>query len=287
MRVINYLMSGPAHLPYLVCSLWTLRNHYDGAVEVYGYPSCMPYIEQIAEDKHLGIEAKLWEPEYAEKNSQFVTKILISQIRGPSCRMYLDADTTIHGPLDDVFECAEESGMCITQFNDWVSTGRVIRRRVERLREYPEIDQEAVERVLSTSYPSPNGGIFACKPESPVLPLWHRWSMIAVKVFICDEAVLHLMPAIFNEDELQVLRGGKFNCSHKHGGTKVEDPYVYHYHGNSAVRPQKSPEAVEYWMGIWRQCIDLNVGNVQNWRHKIHNKHMAELKGDPRYGDLV
>ncbi len=34
---VFYVMSGPAHLPYLLASLKTLREHYDGEIVVFAW----------------------------------------------------------------------------------------------------------------------------------------------------------------------------------------------------------------------------------------------------------
>lgn len=285
-RVVTYLMSNPPYLHYLVVSLMTLREYYDGDIEVVAYPQSFELVNKIAEDPDLRIKPCFWEPSWTKKNSQFINKIQVCQVKNCSSRVYLDADTTIHGPIDLLFERAEQYGMCITQFNQWLSNSRIIRQRVERLLAYPEINKQAILEVLHLSCPSPNGGIFSCVPDSPVLPIWQQWSYAARDIFICDEAVLHILPRVFPTDMLHVELGGRFNCSHK-WDDQVSDPIIYHYHGNSCTRPDKSPRACEAWFRQYARALDLNVGNIQRWRHEAVNPYMQALKEHPKYGRFI
>ena len=52
-RRVVYLMSGPAHMPYLVCSLWTLRQHWDGEIVVVAWPNSIELVEEVARDRVL------------------------------------------------------------------------------------------------------------------------------------------------------------------------------------------------------------------------------------------
>ncbi len=193
------------------------------------------------------------------------------------CYLYLDADTTIHHRIDSIFGIADTYGFVATQFCQWVSTGSVIRARVGRLREFPEIEQWAVERVLSVQHPSPNGGVFACNSKSPLLDTWYDWSLLAKSVFIADESVLHVLQ-VARQDEMIILTGGRWNCSHRYQG-KIQDPFIYHYHGDSNVRPDKSPKAHELWWPLYRVCMADNIGGMAEWRKEISNRWLQKLEG--------
>lgn len=264
-REVSYLMSGIAHMPYLIVSLKSLRHFWDGRVVVNCFPESYKIGQRIAQDDRLGIEAKLWDAFEIPKRSniQFLNKIKMMQEQTIESRVYLDADTTIHHKLEPLFEMGEQHGFAATQFCHWLSTGSVIRARLSRLLQFPEIDRTLVEHVMTTKYPSPNGGIFACLPNSPVLPRWLEWSMVASTIFICDEAVLHLLQVSMAE-HMHVIEGGEWNCSHKY--QQDIRPKILHYHGDSNVRPDKSPRAYAFWMPKYQQCISENIGGVAEWK---------------------
>lgn len=270
-------MSGPAHLPYLVCSLWTLKDHTDGIpVVVYAWPESCGYVKKIAEDERLPISKVVSRsPEYRGKNSQFIDKILLmTELQDEvDSAVYLDADTTIHGSLLPLFKTAEKFGFAATQFNDWPTNTGMVKDRIKRLRAFPEIDPKWIDVVLNEAWPSVNGGVFACCPESPVLPLWLEWSYLARSIFISDETALHvILPRFTPEKKIAVMAGGAFNCSHKFRPSELakEDVIVYHYHGHSGPRPGKGAGiAHRFWWPIYQECLDKNVGGMSDWIGEI------------------
>lgn len=283
---IVYLMSHAAHMPYLVASLHTLRRWWTGEVAVYAWPESFEFVNRMAKDDRLAVtETRKRMPEYKGRNAQFLDKIRLMQSFnvGPGLNLYLDADTTIHGYLGPLFKLAGDHGFVTTQFNDWMSTGGIPRNRIKRLRQFPEIDQALVERVLAEPWPSVNGGVFCCRPDSPVLPLWERWTVAALKVFIADEAVLHLMqPLFYPSGELVTMTGGRFNCSpmrFQPKGLPDGDVVIRHYHGDSNVRPDnKSKKGFDLWWPIYQHCLKENVGGMADWRSEIKNKYLDRVE---------
>lgn len=285
-RRVSYLMSGAAHAPYLVCSLYTLRKYWDGEVVICAWKESIDIIRKIAEDPRLNIaDVRLREPAVRKhKSTQSMDKIRMTQsMTGEvDVSMYLDADTTIHNPIDALFEFGYEYGFAATQFCDWVTTGNRISHRIRKLRDYPEIDQEIVERLLVEKWPSVNSGIFAARPESNVFDTYYQWTLAAKGVFIADEVVLHTMQPLFHPrgEMVTISDGGKWNCSAKFQPPtlKDEDVVVYHYHGDSNCRKQKSQRGFDLWWPIYQECLKHDIGGIQQWRWEIHNKHMNPLE---------
>ncbi len=276
-----YLMSGPAHMPYLVVSLATLRLWYTDKIVVYAWPESYSIAQKIANDERLEIEVQIREPAYRGKNSQFIDKIALMQSLKDEVDvgMYLDADTIVYEKIDSLFEMVGEKSFAATQFNDWTTIGGMVSKRLGWLKEFEAIEQEHIQEVINNQYPSVNGGVFACKPDTPVLSLWHTWTMEAKSVFIADEIVLHVMLSKFR-DEITVLKGGSFNCSPKYQPNDLadEDVIIRHFHGDSNVRPQKSMKGYEEWWPYYKACLNRNIGNINDWRGDHGNKRIYELE---------
>jgi len=278
-REIFYLISGPAHLPYLITSLWALKDHWQGDVIIHAWPESYDLIKQMDLDIRLPItNVCKREPAYRGKNSQFLDKIIVAQESKADITLYLDADTIVQGCLDPLFEYADQYGFAATQFCDWVTTGRTIGRRIKDLEKFIELDQSLIEIATKQSWPSVNGGVWATRPSSSVLPLWYEWTMAAKTTFIADEKVLHLMMLKFSSTrEMVVLcANGKWNCSPLHQSEKLADGDVIirHFHGDSNVRPRKTQKGFDLWEPLYRECLELNVGGIADWIGTIKNKHM-------------
>ncbi len=283
-RQVCYLMSGCAHLPYLVVSLHTLRRHWKGDVAVYAWPESWPLALRIGEDLRLNLtDVRRREAEYSRRNSQFFDKIALFQtFPEDTVSLYLDADTTVHSDINPLFDAAEQYGFCATQFNSWTTAGRIIGGRVRSLLEFPEIDPQAIRDTVEYEWPSVNGGVWACKSSSPVLPLWLRWSLAANATFIPDEKVLHVMQPLFvPRRQMTVLcEDGRYNSSTHNQSPHLPDDRVviYHGHGDSFVRPQKSPRGYAMWWPLYQECLEQNIGGIADWRKDIQNKWMDKLE---------
>lgn len=277
---IVYLTSHRPHLPYLVVSLYTLRVEWSGEVEVHAWPQSYQVVKEICQDARLGITAVARdEPEYRGKNDQFLDKMKLAS--SLDCDgVYLDADTTIHGDLSPLFDLLGQKTFVCSQWNDWVTTGKRIKGRLEELLQWPHIPRRYVEHVLQHPYPSVNGGVFAFRPDSQILELWHNWTWpLRKRVFICDERVMHLLPAVSPSQVEVVQQHGRYNSSPKHQSRQLkdEDVVIRHYHGDSNVRPQKSKRGFALWYPIYQFCLDRNFGYMQEWVGECNNRWLMEL----------
>jgi hypothetical protein len=287
---IVYLMSGPSHLMNLVCSLYTLRRQTRLPVYVYAWPESYEIARRIGADARTFAEVRRRDPgdevRSYRKTSQFLDKIrLVRSFRGEvAVAMYLDADTLVHADPRPLLEAARKHRFATTQFNNWTSQKRTISRRVKRLYEFPAIPRKLIDNTLARSWPSVNGGVWAARPESPVLPLWDEWTVEARSIFIADETVLHVLQAGFYEvsDEWITFTGGRWNCSPKFQPKDLadEDVVIRHFHGDSNTRPKKSPRGIELWWPTYRECMRENVGGMAEWRASVKNRWLDPLEAE-------
>ncbi len=277
MQSVIYLMSGPAHLPYLAVSLLTLREYWDGDVIVYAWPESYGIARRICNDSQIEARCIPRTPAFHGRgsNDQFFDKIhIIKGLPYGDTALYLDADTSIHGRLEQLFDNAELHGFTATQFNDWVANSNLIRNRVRRLEKYPEIDYRLVYRIMTEDHLSLNGGIWSARSDSPVLQVWYDWSVLADGIFIADESVLHLLQLKYDEADFHVMTGGRWNCSPKYQPANLTDDQVVvrHYHGDSCVRPEKSGKGLFLWRTLFQKACRLDVGGIRAWYKTVGNR---------------
>lgn len=281
MRRVIYLTTYPAHLVNLVCSACTLRRVWDGPIDVITWPESESFVKTICEDGRLGLTHVPWEPLYRGKSDSYVDKTRLIQSYDPDdIVVFLDADTAIQNPIDDLFLAAECQGYAITQFCDWVTTGRIISSRLRSLQDFPTLDQDLIQELLTHRWPSLNNGVFAASPTSEVLPQWHQWTYDARSTFIPDEKTVHLCMAKYGPlDRCAVLMGGAWNCSPKYQPANLDtkDVVIWHFHGDSNLREQKSSRGFDMWMPLFRSCLKANFGSMQDWYRNIGNKYLNEV----------
>lgn len=267
-------------------ALHTLRQYYDGPIDVFSWDESLPVVKRIAKDARLGIDVIPWTPLFRGHSDTYVDKTrLIQSMDAEDEVLFLDADVSIHGKLDPLFDCISTHGFVATQFCDWVSTGGTISGRIKSLLQFPEIDKLLIDVLLSRPWPSVNTGIFGGVTNSPVLELWHRWTYAARSTFIPDEKVMHLMTAKFGPSaEIAVAAGGRWNCSPRlqPANLKNEDVRIWHFHGDSNLRPSKSERGFEMWRELYLRAMHLNLGGIQDWVRSIANKHLQKLFAEGR-----
>jgi len=284
---VFYYISGPAHLPYLVCSIYTLRQFWDGEVVVYAWPESISIVDKIAKDSGLRIGVYLRSDQKQDlelgklngKKRQALDRIRV-MMEQDCTTLYLDCDTTVHGDVRFLMKLGADCGYCATQWNDWVTTGRLISKRIRGLREIEGIPQKAVGKLLSVPFPSLNCGVVAFRSTSPVLEDWYKWSLAASRIFIPDEVTQHLVMVEKAAYCAVACEDGRWNCSPhlRSSSLEHEDVVIYHYHGSSNCRPDKSHRGCELWLPIYDECLKNNVGRMAEWRGKINNKHLDKVR---------
>jgi hypothetical protein len=283
---VFYLMTGPSHLHNLVVSLVSLRRHFHGPVYVAAWGECpeapITYrlVKQICADERIRAEPiHINPPDYRGKNAQEIGKIKYLQDGLPALEnpvVYLDADTIICKPLTPLIDAVNLSPVhfVATQFADWKMRRGVARGRVERLLGIDGIDQDAVKKSLQPHEFSLNSGVFACRTDSPALPVWGEWTEAAKHIFISGECAQHPLAQKF---PIYVLPHGKFNCSPKHKPEWLDDVDVsiWHFHGDSNLRPEKSQRGFELWWPEFQKVLRADVGGIRDWLGEIQNGYLT------------
>ena len=284
-RTVFYLMSGAAHAPYLVVSLYTLRQFWDGPIELYCWPESVHIGEYIGADNRLDITVVERKPQYRRDdgiggNSQFLDKIDLTRKLTCDVSLYLDLDTSIHGDLIPLFEAAEEYGFAATQWNNWTTANGIAHKRVKELYNIQAIPNDLVDKIVNSKWPSVNGGVWAAQPKSPVLSMWHAWTLACRNLFIADERCLHVLQALFcpTKQMVTLCEEGRYNSSPRYQAVPDDQVVVRHYHGDSNVRPKKSQRGFELWWPLYLECRLKNIGGINDWRGLVENKYLDPLE---------
>lgn len=285
-KSVVYLVSGIAHIPYLAVSVYTLRKFWKGDISIYAWPESYDLSKLIAEDHIINASVYEREPKLRRKdgvkgNAQFLDKIDLMRSLDCETACYIDADTIINNSIDPLFDMIEGHEFVATQFNEWRVDSKMIRGRVSKLLGVEGINQESINWVLDNQPPSVNGGVFVCRPESEILNKWYDWTILIKKQFIADECCLHgLIGEYRSTGKFVIAEGGQYNCAPKFSGfIDDKDVVVWHFHGDSNVRPNKSKKGFDLWWPPYRYCLEQNIGGMQEWISQINNKHLGRIEG--------
>lgn len=284
---VFYLISGPSHLPYLVASIWSLRTkaQFTGEVIVFAWPESYPIAKMISLDKSLGIALVERTPRAVGHNSSFMEKIhLMEEFSGQAGALFIDADTLPVEPIEHIFDVLYFAKMVTVQFSNWTTQKRLIKNRLNGIAHVEECRVD-LTRCFDDNIPSVNNGVLACKGNSKCLKRWSRLTaQVCSTVFIPDEVCLHPIVASddFKEEGIMLSGDSGFNTSPKYQHPDLEDAGVkiWHFHGDSNVRPEKSKKGFDLWWPVFQTCLTENVGNIRDWFDPQINKWIERLYRD-------
>jgi hypothetical protein len=270
-RGVLYFLRGSKHASVLVCSLASLRNHWQGPVMLAcGDDEAIDLAQKIASDsrlcenfsfhKFIGDDAASTGKKHG---SAYATKTLLPQvgavITGWEQTLFLDADTLVVGPLDELWP-RHNGEVVLTQFCDWVSTGTRIAGRLEKWR---GVAPEYVERMVGREFPAINTGVMAwCEDGGDFAAQWREMCLRNVS-FICDELACQL---VFPDHDVRVLND-RFNCSPVYSlipdaTAHQDDVRIWHGHGGKFA---KKDSGWAIWEPYYRAALELNLAGIRDW----------------------
>jgi hypothetical protein len=262
-RGVVYLLTGPSHGARLVVSIWSLRKHYHGPVTLFTTRPESHGIGQLcAADPRLGVNHVTFKEIDSRKNSSFLTKVALPGLTPYAITSFLDADTIVTGDVFPLMEFPAEDEFCTTQFSNWRTDQKVIRRRVEGWRairpsQYDDgIFQAMLDEALQPR-PAVNSGVFAFHRHARILKPWLDLAVAGRHTFICDEVALQILLPHFPHRVLDC----RFNCSPIHGVNK-ENARIWHFHGDKHL---VRAEARALWLPVYCECVRENVADLARW----------------------
>ena len=104
---VIYQLSDTRMAEILVTSLWSLRQHYHGPVTVMVTRDCEQLMRRIAADSRLAISTQRLRPFPKHGRHDHRQTKTLSWLASPYDRnVFLDADTAVQAPIDDLFKVA-------------------------------------------------------------------------------------------------------------------------------------------------------------------------------------
>lgn len=262
-RGVVLLLTGPGHAVRLVVALHSLRKHWSGDITLFTtHPTSHEIGRLCAADSRLGVEHRTWQLYQSRRNASYLTKsYLPPEVPYDDC-LFLDADTLVVGPLDEIWNGLAESSLVLTQFAHWTTEHRNIRRRIHSWSTivHPNWRADERDRMIDTAKqrrPAVNVGVFAFRRETPILKRWGELASIGQRQFICDEIAMQLMLPELDAEVLDC----RFNCSPVFA-RNTRDVRIWHFHGDKHLR---RAEGRAIWLPAFSKCLQEDVASVKEW----------------------
>ncbi|MCZ2344462.1 MAG: class I SAM-dependent methyltransferase [Bacteroidales bacterium] len=263
-----YLLTGVSHAARLVVSLVSLRRYHRGPIVLYtSQPESHRIGEQCAADLRLRVEHRVVSQPRLRRNATFVLKTQLPLVVPEETALFLDADTMVTGDLAPLAAKLDASAFVATQFANWRSTTRPIRKRVERWRTLaPQFEPDAawqrrMDRALEP-HPAINSGVFAWRKGAPILEDWARLTRLGHRLFIPDEVALQILLP----DYPHAILDQRFNCSPRFGAYQ-DDVRIWHFHGD---RHEKPGPGRDRWFPEFQSCWHADYAGMQSrWSDSV------------------
>ena len=249
-----YLLSGTSYAARLLVSIVSLRRHFNGPVVVLTADAAAAQLaSQMSSEKSLQVTVQSIETMIAggRKGAYLFKPLLFRHTPFQRC-LYLDCDTLIQGPIDELFDLPDDRHIGVTQFCGWITSGRTIAKRIRSWRDtHPELVQPAIDFG-----PAINTGVFAFTSFSEAFRRWNQVATTGRHHFIPDEISLQLLlPTVPH-----VLHDGRFNCSSRYGDWRADDVRVIHCHGNKHLRTE-----FPVWRAAFESVAAANLAGIREW----------------------
>lgn len=243
MTGVVYYNKGMRCAVRLCVSVYTLRKHYKGPCCVLIEGKVEAWLPDVLE--FLGVSVKILKD---TGQRPLVRKASLWRDTPFEHTMFIDADTTIHKPIDAYFDLLDGADFVTGGFCGWKTSGSKMSGRIRQWA--PVIGRDGVEAALAYG-PAINTGITGWRLGSPFLEEWEAMTQaghaagctrIMVDELAC-QVLLHQHPKAVVADET-------WGSSAVYG--KCRSPHIIHYHGDKHARPQ---DYCEPWKRAYRELL--------------------------------
>jgi hypothetical protein len=274
------MLYGTRHALQLVVSIYSLRQVYKGPIAVlcaHDDNDCtsLRLKEALEQEPRLAVECVPFRfVTTGRRNNGYANKTLVHKISPFDKSVFLDADTLVVRPFDELFPIGDE--IVLTQFAGWWSNQRKISRRIENWR---KVDPVLVDRAQQAQYPAINTGVFGFASSTTYMDAWREMTLRNLS-FICDELASQIM---FMDYPHRVL-DQRFNASVVYSTAAPEvvcDGRVWHGHGGKFFK-KASGRAI--WRPLYDACMRDDIARITRWTPYKEGEPIEEVRRCTTFG---
>jgi hypothetical protein len=255
-RGVIYYNVGAACLVRLLVSLATLRRFYSGPVTILSEGRTSDRIVPRIADA-LGAAVRSWDCGVPPgPNRIFLAKTNYHLGTPYETTIALDSDTLVKGPLNELFEAAEESTFCVAPLGQRQSSGKIMMDRIRRWKPWLPGDLSAALKFG----PAINCGVVAFQKSAPLYQDWLKLALPGRETFVPDEVSCQILLPRYPHS----IVDRRWNRSAKHDDPRISDTRIIHYHGKSHCRPGL-PHHGALWVAEFERTLAENIADVRAW----------------------
>lgn len=274
-RGVVFMCFGSKHNSHMCIAFSSLRDHWKGQVAIICDPANEPNMRVIAdEDPEKKTQIVTFDPHGRRSHgsgASYLNKCKLIELMPFMHSVFIDCDCVVVGDFSCMFPADVE--VRLTQFSDWVTTGKKMSKRLDDWQEVKP-DQVALQKTIG--YPALNTGVMGLSKLSKKLSdHWYQTCEKNVR-FMCDELAMQL---IFL-DHPHAVFPDYLNCSPIYSpgreGFDESKVRIWHGHGFKTIRSAKG-------LSVWLPQL---IGMIEDDKFGIKaamqtNKYFRRLAADP------
>jgi hypothetical protein len=273
---VVYLLTDTQLAARLIVSLWSLRKWYDGPVTLFTTRPQSHQIGQLAaRDRRLRIEHRTTSEAKGKDSHQaaYLTKAAFLAESPYEGTIFLDADTLVVGPLDELLASVRMHLLTATIYGPAITNNARTNKNLIPWKKVlcgkPRFSAAAklVNRALRQPLPLVNAGVFAIQRNAGLLKAWQRLTWIGRNTPTPEEIALQLLLLT----QPHALLGFHFNCL-PYFAAAVHDVRIWHFAGSSHLRV---PQGRELWLPVYKECARRKAAQLHTWS-RIEERSMEE-----------
>lgn len=252
---VIYYNKGLKCIARLAVSIYSLRKLYPGRIRVVTDDDESSLGCDILKNICTTLDAELFITKFPtpEGNKTALLNKTIINTKSPfEVSVFLDADTLIVGPIDELFMWGREHEFVVPQFHDWKTKGKI----GKRIKCWEHVFPDKMETALSFG-PAINCGVYAWHKDSELMKHWWNQTMKGRDVHrIPDETCLQVILPEYKH----YVAPSEFNASCRYGDPFRSNVRIIHYHGNKHCRMNgdKFLNASEAWYKAYLELRDFS-----------------------------
>ena len=281
-RGVLYWNSGTKLLTRLYVSLGSLREIYDGPITLLLSNIPEEFVDIL---KKHDFNTKVIDVPQGHKQALLI-KAKLNEYTPYDTTVFIDCDTIILKPFDELFEWAEEHKFVVTAFSTWNVKRGAIARRVAAWYKHKVVNQEQFNAAVE--YPAGiNIGVMAFQKDASIYQEWYDLAERGLNVFIPDEVSCQiLLPK-----HQHFLAPPEFNSSCRYSPV-TDDTRIIHYHGRKHCRLRRTQRVDEigtarYWIAKYKQLLKKNWCDIQTVAEMWPDRTLTDLDQIDIDGNLV
>ena len=221
----------------------SLRKHYHGPIRLYAEGSFPEGIAVVLDELSVDI---IELPKSDE--ATLVVKAGLWRCLKDDLSLYLDSDTVVCAPVDELFDRLEEHGHVVTKFWDWDTSHKLINWRI---RNWTRVIPDLIEPALDYGW-ALNTGVQGWRQDNPLLADYEKLTRAGHAAdrfpIVLDEIAMQLLIP----HHPHYLADSSWNVSGQYDD--LESARIVHYHGRRHWRADNP--RTEVWKRQHRELLD-------------------------------